>query len=38
MQDIKNKIEDLKSVAEKLAIEIQVTNLNDQDFHIQSGC
>ena len=37
MQDIKNKIEDLKSVAEKLAIEIQVTNLNDQDFHIQSG-
>ena len=32
MQDIKNKIEDLKSVAEKLAIEIQVTNLNDQDF------
>ena len=37
MQDIKNKIEDLKSVAEKLAIEIQITNLNDQDFHIQSG-
>jgi len=37
MQDIKNKIEDLKSVAEKLAIEIQITNLNDQDFNIQSG-
>ena len=37
MQDIKNKIEDLKSVAEKLAIEIQITNLNDQDFHIHSG-
>ena len=37
MQDVKNKIEDLKSVAEKLAVEIQVTNLNDQEFHIQSG-
>ena len=37
MQDIKNKIEDLKSVAEKLAIEIQITNLNDKDLHIQSG-
>ena len=37
MQDIKNKIEDLKGVAEKLAIEIQITNLSDQDFHIQSG-
>ena len=37
MQDIKNKIEDLKSVAEKLAIEIKITNLNDQEFHIQSG-
>ena len=37
MQDIKSKIEDLTSVVEKLAIEIQITNLNDQDFHIQSG-
>ena len=37
MQDVKNKIEDLKSVAEKLAVEIKVTNLNDQEFHIQSG-
>ncbi|MBC8282557.1 MAG: hypothetical protein H8E32_01995 [Nitrospinae bacterium] len=37
MQDVKNKIEDLKSVAEKLAIEIEITNLNDQEFQIQSG-
>tara|TARA_Y100000588_G_scaffold309532_1_gene334615 strand:- start:163 stop:450 length:288 start_codon:yes stop_codon:yes gene_type:complete len=37
MRDIKNKIEDLKSVAEKLAIEIKITNLNDQEFNIQSG-
>ena len=37
MQDVKNKIEDLKSVAEKLAIEIEVANLNDQEFQIQSG-
>ncbi len=37
MQDIKNKIEDLKSVAEKLAIEIEITSLNDQEFQIQSG-
>ena len=37
MQDVKNKIEDLKSVAEKLAIEIEMVNLNDQDFQIQSG-
>ena len=37
MQDVKSKIEDLKSVAEKLAIEIEITNLNDQEFQIQSG-
>tara|TARA_B100001123_G_scaffold384593_1_gene457472 strand:- start:244 stop:531 length:288 start_codon:yes stop_codon:yes gene_type:complete len=37
MQDLKNKIEDLKSVAEKLAIEIKITNLSDQEFHIKSG-
>ena len=37
MQDLKNKIEDLKSVAEKLAIEIKTTNLSDQEFHIKSG-
>ena len=37
MQDVKNKIEDLKNVAEKLAIEIKIVNLNDQEFQIQSG-
>ena len=37
MQDLKSKIEDLKMVAEKLAIEIQIANLNDQEFQIQSG-
>jgi len=37
MQDVKSKIEDLKSVAEKLAIEIEIVNLNDQEFQIQSG-
>ncbi len=37
MQDINNKIEDLKSVAEKLSIEIEITNLNDEEFQIQSG-
>ena len=37
MQDVENKIEDLKSVTEKLAIAIEVTDLNDQEFQIQSG-
>lgn len=37
MQDIENKIEDLKSVTEKLAIAIEITDLNDQEFQIQSG-
>ena len=37
MQDVKSKIKDLKTVAEKLAIEIEITNLNDQEFQIQSG-
>ena len=37
LQDLKNKIEDLEIVAEKLAIEIKITNLNDQEFHIKSG-
>ncbi len=37
MQDVKRKIEDLKTVAEKLEIEIEITNLNDQEFQIQSG-
>ena len=37
MQDVKNKIEDLKTVAEKLAIQIETANFNDQEFQIQSG-
>ena len=37
MQDVKSKIEDLKTVAEKLAIEIEIANLNDQEFQVQSG-
>ena len=37
MQNVKSKIEDLKTVAEKLAIEIEIANLNDQEFQIQSG-
>ena len=37
MQDVKSKIQDLKTVAEKLAIEIEIANLNDREFQIQSG-
>ena len=37
MQDVENKIEDLKSVTGKLAIEVEITDLNDQEFQIQSG-
>lgn len=37
MQNVKNKIEDLKSVTEKLKIEIETANLNDQEFQTQSG-
>ena len=37
MQDLENKIEDLKSVTGKLAIAIEITDLNDQEFQIQSG-
>ena len=37
MQDVEKKIEDLKSVTGKLAIEIEITDLNDQEFQIQSG-
>ena len=37
MQDLENKIEDLKSVTGKLAIEVEITDLNDQEFQIQSG-
>ncbi len=37
MLDVKSRLQDLKSVAEKLAIEIEVVNLNNQEFQIQSG-
>ena len=37
MLDAKSRLQDLKSVAEKLAIEIEVVNLNNQEFQIQSG-
>jgi hypothetical protein len=35
--NIENKIEDLKSVTGKLSIKIETTDLNDQEFQIQSG-
>ena len=37
MLDVKSRLEDLKSVAEKLAIEIEIVNLNSQEFQMQSG-
>ena len=37
MLDMKSRLEDLKSVAEKLAIEIEIVNLNNQEFQMQSG-
>jgi hypothetical protein len=37
MQNIESRIQDLKKVAEKLSIKIEVANLNDQEFAIQSG-
>ena len=37
MLDVKNRLQDLKSVAEKLAIEIEIVNLNNQEFQMQSG-
>ena len=37
MLDLKSRLQDLKSVAEKLAIEIEVVNFNNQEFQIQSG-
>ena len=37
MLDVKSRLEDLKSVAEKLAIEIKIVNLNNQEFQMQSG-
>ena len=37
MLDVKSRLQDLKSVAEKLAIEIKIVNLNNQEFQMQSG-
>ena len=37
MLDVKSRLEDLKSVAEKLSIEIEIVNLNNQEFQMQSG-
>ena len=37
MFDVKSRLQDLKSVAEKLAIEIEIVNLNNQEFQMQSG-
>ena len=37
MQNSENRIQDLKEAAEKLSIKIEVANLNDQEFAIQSG-
>jgi hypothetical protein len=37
MQNIENRIQDLKEAAEKLSIRIEVSNLNDQEFSIESG-
>ena len=37
MQNIESRIQDLKEAAGKLSIKIEVSNLNDQEFAIQSG-
>ena len=37
MQNIESRIRDLKEAAKKLSIKIEVANLNDQEFSIQSG-
>ena len=37
MLDVKSRLQDLKSVAEKLAIEIEILNRNNQEFQMQSG-
>tara|TARA_Y100000758_G_scaffold104613_1_gene72763 strand:+ start:92 stop:364 length:273 start_codon:yes stop_codon:yes gene_type:complete len=37
MLDVKSRLQDLKSVAEKLAIEIEIVNFNNQEFQMQSG-
>ena len=37
MLDVKSRLQDLKSAAEKLAIKIEIVNLNNQEFQMQSG-
>jgi hypothetical protein len=37
MQNIESHIQDLKEAAGKLSIKIEVANLNDQEFAIESG-
>ena len=37
MQNIESRIQDLKEAAGKLSIKVEVANLNDQEFSIQSG-
>ena len=37
MLDVKSRLHDLISVAEKLAIKIEIVNLNNQEFQMQSG-
>ena len=37
MQNIESRIQDLKETVGKLSIKIEVANLNDQEFAIQSG-
>jgi hypothetical protein len=37
MQNIESRMQDLKEAAAKLSIKIEVSNLNDQEFSIQSG-
>ena len=37
MQNIGSRIQDLKEAAGKLSIKVEVANLNDQEFAIQSG-
>lgn len=37
MMDLHAQLEDLKSVAGKLCIEIEMKNLSDEEFPIQSG-
>jgi hypothetical protein len=37
MQNIESRTQDLKEAAERLSVKIEVANLNDQEFAIQSG-